>query len=266
MTDEHFRELLDFFDLSWRGYRKVRKGVKKRIIRHMGECGVKSMREYLNLLRENPKIREQCKILLTVSISRFFRDKMLWQVLEKKILPDIMKSENPVNVWSAGCACGEEVYTFKIIWEQLNKKSNIYSQLYLLATDINPEYIEKAKAGCYGLSSLKEVPNEIKNKYFEQCKSSLLYKVKDHLKTDIDWKVRDILDTPPEREFHLIFSRNNLLTYYGDKIKEKALENILRVLKPGGYIIKGAHEKIPVSDTRLVKTEFHPHVYQKIMP
>ena len=118
MDDEQFRQLLDFFELSWSGYRKVRKGVKKRVNRHMQSLGCRRTSYYLQLLREQPTCRRDCEQLMTVSISRFFRDRQLWTFLESNFLPEIAAgTSEPVAIWSAGCASGEEVYSFKIIWE-----------------------------------------------------------------------------------------------------------------------------------------------------
>ena len=103
MDDQQFRQLLDFFGLSWKGYRKVRKGVKKRVGRYMREHGFHSMEEFLWTLEGNREQRGQGEKLMTVSISRFFRDRGLWQAVEKYLLPEIVAREiQKIKVWSAG--------------------------------------------------------------------------------------------------------------------------------------------------------------------
>lgn len=112
MDDQQFRQLLKYFGLSWRGYRKVRKGVKKRIRRHMNVLGCHDISAYLLELDRSDKLRHECELLMTVSISRFFRDGKLWEVLQTGILPGLIeKSVEKMRVWSAGCASGEEVYS-----------------------------------------------------------------------------------------------------------------------------------------------------------
>ena len=73
MDDRAFGRLLEFLGLSWPGYRRVRKGVKKRVGRHM--------QAYLEKLMQNKEVRRQCERLMCVSISRFFRDRRLWEAL-----------------------------------------------------------------------------------------------------------------------------------------------------------------------------------------
>ncbi len=265
MKDDDFQSILKLFNLSWKGYRKVRKGVKKRLVRHMQSVGVKSVTEYIDLIGKNPQLHEECRICLTVSISRFFRDTELWSVLEQKILPEVI-SKNPalVKVWSAGCACGEEVYTFLIVWDRVVASMWKPPRLHVIATDINPEYIERAQRGIYERSSVKEVCGPIKKKYFNRVGSSGLFQVLDSLKRRVEWRVHDLTSGPPGDGFDIIFLRNNLLTYYCDPVKTKALRQIKNSLKNGGILIKGSHEQIPRAIQGLMPTDYHPHVFQKL--
>jgi chemotaxis protein methyltransferase CheR len=87
MDDTSFIRLLEYFNLSWSGYRKVRKGVKKRIARHMQALNLSSMDDYLKLIDKDEDVRKKCFWHLTVSISRFYRDRHLWERLGREILP-----------------------------------------------------------------------------------------------------------------------------------------------------------------------------------
>ena len=68
MDDDQFRQLLDWFDYSWSGYRKVRKGVKKRISRHMQGLNYPNMKTYRDLLEQSEAVRKECEMRMTVSI------------------------------------------------------------------------------------------------------------------------------------------------------------------------------------------------------
>jgi len=208
MDDLSFRNLLDAFDLSWEGYRKVRKGVKKRISKHMHELSCPNMARYLDVLGSNQKARQQCELLLTVSISRFLRDRKLWTVIEKEILPDFFKHKiDRVKVWSACCANGEEVYSFQIIWDLVAKRFRNTPALEILATDINPDYLKRARNGSYSQSSLKEIPKDYINRYFDITRNDNHFAVKPSLKMNIAWKIHHMLTDPPDTDFHIIFLR-----------------------------------------------------------
>ena len=264
MDDHLFQRLLDSFELSWEGYRKVRKGVKKRISRHMQQQGYHKLSAFLSELDRNQDAREKCERLLAVSISRFFRDRNLWQTLEARILPTIIENQpQEIFMWSAGCACGEEVYSLKIVWDRLQMKYTPLPKLKITATDLNPEYIEKAQKGIYPASSLKEVSLNLKTAYFKPSAGKRRFAVKEFLKKDINWKVHHLLKGPPERKFQIIFLRNNLLTYYQEHLKIDAFKKIVRSLAASGVLIIGSHEKAPFLPPDMFQFPGYSYIFQK---
>ena len=90
MDDHQFRRLLHHLGLSWTGYRKVRKGVKKRVSRHMLALNCSNMAGYLHEIDKSKEALDECERLMTVSISRFFRDKKLWDLLSDEMLPGLI--------------------------------------------------------------------------------------------------------------------------------------------------------------------------------
>jgi len=264
MNDQQFRQLLNRFGLSWDGYRKVRKGVKKRICRHMHELGCRTMQEYFFALDQNKDARQDCERLMTVSISRFFRDRGLWRTLENEILPAIIKgNKKRVKVWSAGCACGEEVYSLAILWHTLGGCFQHMPELQLLATDMNPVYLNKARIGIYSRSSLKEVPEAVRTRYFKCWMKKQTYAVAERLKEGIVWQGHNLLADPPGTDFQLVFLRNSLLTYYEDELKEPAFQKVLDSLAQHAFLIIGTHEKIPPATQGLLPFAQHPCIFQK---
>jgi chemotaxis methyl-accepting protein methylase len=264
MNDEQFRQILDYFQYSWSGYRKVRRGVKKRISRHMQELECPNIEDYLDLIRQNDQERQECERRMTVSISRFFRDRKLWYDLENELLPGIIESEkDTLKVWSAGCARGEEVYSFKIIWERLKTRFAVLPELKLIATDIHPEYIQKARTGIFNKGSLKEIPEEMRDDYFDRQKGGNRFDLKPMFKKNITWQIQNLFSNPPESGFHIIFLRNNLLTYCQPHLIKAPLTQILKSLNPGGWLIIGSHEKLPNETPGLTRNPSTPWAYRK---
>jgi chemotaxis protein methyltransferase CheR len=265
MNDQLFYQLLNHFELSPKGYRKVRKGVKKRISRHMQRLGCRNINAYLAILAENTNDRLECKRLLTVSISRFFRDKQLWHFMEKSMLPELAEvKEEIIHIWSAGCACGEEVYSIKILWEHLKNKGLDLPQLQITATDFNPVCLEKARAGVYPASSIKEVSNSFLSLYFNRFNGKKHFAVQNLLKQNIIWKQSDIFSDIPGTGYRVIFLRNNLLTYYREDLQKTRLPNIIKSLKMDGFLIIGTHESLPVGVPDLIPVGSQPHVFRKV--
>ena len=264
MDDVQFSKLLDYLGYSWAGYRKVRKGVKKRIRRHMRRLGCLDITAYLNMLEVQPGSREECELLMTVPISRFFRDRQLWLMLESRWLPDIIAGDLcKVVVWSAGCACGEEVYSFNIIWQQLKYRFGSLPPLEILATDRHPERIDRARRGIYSCSSLREVESDLRSGFFNRIRGSKQFAVKEELKSNIHWEIRDLMADPPGSTFDIIFLRNNILTYCRQKDQISAITSISNCLAPGGLFIIGSHEVLPIEANELAPLAECPYVYKK---
>ncbi len=265
MDDLSFYKILDHFNLSHKGYRKVRKGVKKRLLQHMQKQSCVTIDDYINALSRTPTIEKESRIHLTVSISRFFRDKRLWDHLENQILPQLLSTRKGVfKIWSCGCARGEEAYSINIVWDRLYQVHPNLPELELWATDINPAYIEMAQNGVYGISSLKELPQQFIERYFDKVPGKQRYVLKSFLKEGIRFNQHDITNQPPPSSgFDVIFLRNNLLTYCRPPEKERSVEAILGVLNPGGILITGSHEKLPVIFGHMKTGSEHPWIHEK---
>ena len=264
MEDDQFRMLIDHLGYSWAGYRKVRRGVKKRIRRHMQRMGCRDIAAYLAMLDDRQDLQKDSELLMTVSISRFFRDRRLWERLEQQWLQDILASKQlRMKVWSAGCACGEEVYSFKIIWERLKKGGQSLPELEVLATDLHPQYLERARRGIYNVSGLNEIPSDIRSIFFDCRKSGKQFAIKDEFKKNIRWDIHDLLAEPPGFDFNVVFLRNNILTYYREETQQRTVTNILDSLAPRGLLIIGCHETLPVERVDLIPMENFSYVFKK---
>ena len=106
MEDGQFKRLPAELGYSYPGYRRVRKGVKKRIRRHMRALGCRDLSAYLDRLAASPPVREACIRRMAVPISRFMRDRAFWDTLRAEWLPELCRSFGlHLKAWSAGTAC-----------------------------------------------------------------------------------------------------------------------------------------------------------------
>lgn len=264
MDDYTFRRLLERLGLSWSGYFKVRKGVKKRIIRHMQDIGCQKADDYMRAL-DNHDILREAESLMTVSISCFFRDQILWQIMEEEIFPDIIaRKYEIIHIWSAGCALGQEVFSLKILWDMLKAKFDSLPLLHIRATDMNSEYLEMAKAGVYPTKIINYLWKASKAKYFKAIDDGRYMSVADFLKEGIIWEKHDLIkDRPPSEKYQIIFLRNNLLTYYHQGIKEQNINKIVGCLDKGGFLIIGNRESLPSQLMELSVFGGCPYIFQK---
>jgi chemotaxis protein methyltransferase CheR len=246
MDPEHFRLLLNRLGLSWSGYRKVRRGVQRRIAAHMQRLDCRGIFDYLQRLSREETVRLECERRMTVPISRFFRDRRLWEVLEGRVLPQLLDGDTArLRIWSAGCARGEEVYSLKILWENLRAAGRNMPAFEVLATDLQPDNLAMAQRGVFGKSSLREVGSADRSRWFDPQPGGERFAVHPALQTGVVWMVHDLRDPPPGQGFHMLFLRNNVLTYYREDARLNILARLIPALAPAGLLVIGAHERLP---------------------
>jgi chemotaxis methyl-accepting protein methylase len=264
LSDKEFGILLDRLNRPWAGYRKVRKGVKKRLRRHMLSIGCSTIEQYIEQLNRQPEAKRACEACLRVTISRFFRDHQLWQTMQTRILPSLLRQfEPPLRAWSAGCAGGEEPYTLAMV----HCEAVIPAKLNLLATDASGHCLERARIGIYTRNSLKELPDHLREKYFQSQKGGRQFHLQSHRLPPVRWQRHDLLDAPPEPgPFGLILLRNNLLTYYRGAKRDTALKGIISCLAAGGCLVTGSHEHLPASASVLTRDPQCPWVHWQGIP
>lgn len=260
LNDDDFKTLLNYFDRSWSGYRRVRKGVIRRVRQHMASVQCKTVNMYIDRLEKEPELQAACESLFNVTISRFFRDRQLWHYLRDYCLPQLVQQfPSPIKIWSAGCACGEEPYSIAILWSTLN----LQAQLDILATDAQQICLDRAQSGCYSKSSLKEVPTDMLTSCFEPVPETNEYAILPDCKKTIRWQQADLLESMPQEKFHLILLRNSVLTYFrGDK-KKITFSKILHQLQPRGFLAIGSHEQLPMQTQHLQRSEKCPMVFRR---
>ncbi|TVR28755.1 MAG: protein-glutamate O-methyltransferase CheR [Balneolaceae bacterium] len=251
----------------WPGFRKPRNQVLKRIRNRMAELGLTGgYDEYREYLAENPLEWEQLERLCYVTISKFFRDRKVWDFLRDTILRNLMleTSSEPLHVWSIGCCNGEEPYSIAILIEQLSEQIKSNREVLILASDRTEEVLERAKKGEYPAGALSELTESELLKYFRSIEADQeQFKIKQAPANHVRFEKRNIRESLPKDSFQLIFCRNLVFTYYRKEHQEKFLQKLKPMLKPDGYLVIGSNEELPDTDW-LVQVNRTQPIYQKI--
>ncbi len=234
--------------MRWPGFRKVRGGVCKRIGRRIRELHLRDIEAYRLHLEANRGEWETLDGLCRVSISRFYRDRGLFDHLKDRILPGtaekvISAGEDQIRVWCAGCASGEEPYTLSLIWRLVLRENYPALQFRITATDADAHMLTRAEAAVYPVSGLKELPEGWRDLAFEA--EGKTFRLKDLFREGVGFHLQDIREEAPEGPFHLILCRNLVFTYFDDDVQCQVLKRIRGKLTSGGVLIVGAHEELP---------------------
>ena len=264
--DEFIKEAAPLLDLQWRRFK--RGGIKRKVERRITELGLSNFEDYLLKIKRDPEEKSCLSQILTVTITRFFRDKEVFDILENSIIPAILKNKkgkDEFKIWSVGCANGEEPYSLSILWRE--KFEKIWSQidLSILATDINEDLLGRAREGRYKKSSLKEVPEEIFRRYFKI--ENGFYILDRSIRESVEFKKHDIIHEELFSGMDIIFCRNLAFTYFSKECQMGVLKKIAASLKEDGYLIIGKDESLPLAYPTLFVPIFPTEkIYQKFNP
>jgi chemotaxis protein methyltransferase CheR len=245
------QEVLPILGLRWAGFRKVRGQVRKRVSSRQRELGLPSLESYRIYLDHYPDEWSILEKLCRVTISRFYRDRALYDRLRDSILPLLFKdarvSRRPsVRAWSAGCASGEEAYSVSLCARLGPSDTAAGPALEILGTDIDEYLIERARVACYPLSALRELPDGWLEAGFEVTTDHAC--LRSQFRKGISWDVQDLGRDLPSGRFDLILCRNLAFTYFDQVRQEACLRRLLGCLRRGGFLVIGGHESLPQGD------------------
>jgi chemotaxis protein methyltransferase CheR len=253
-------------DLRWSGYRKVRRQVCRRIARRVTDLQLQDLAAYRQRLEVDPAEWLAVDNCCHITISRFFRDRRVFEILRTRVLPDIAaraaREGREARIWSAGCASGEEPYTLKILWDLEITRSCPWVPLSLVATDIDAGMLSRACQARFEATSLRELPRCFIEEAFERSDNQ--YYVKPEFREGINFSVQDLRAQPAIGAFDLVLCRYVAFTYFAEPLQKRTLRHILSKLLPGAYLVVGAHERIPDRDFGLTPLSDSPQIFQKI--
>jgi chemotaxis methyl-accepting protein methylase len=263
--DQFLKEAASPIGLQWRLFQ--RRGIRRKVERRIVEIGLSHFDEYLLKIQKDPEEKSHLSKILTVTISRFFRDKEVFDTLATHVLPAILKSsiKSDLNIWSIGCASGEEPYSFSLLWKDKFEKDFPAVRLSILSTDINEKMLRRAEEGRYKKSSLRETPQEVLENFFK--KEDGLFVLNPSVKKSVEFKMHNILREEPFPGMDIIFCRNLAFTYFSKESQVRVLKKFGFSLNEKGYLVIGKDETLPLTyPTLFVPVSHAEKIYQKFNP
>ncbi len=252
LSDEELAALTDAiknrYGIDFTNYEK--RSLKRGFVRLMNKNHIDSLLELWSKILKESDFFKSCIDDLTVNLTELFRNPEIWD--EVGSLLTQFKHKTSINVWHAGCATGEEVYSMAMV---AHNKGLLY-KLKSLATDISSKAISKAKEGYYANELLpkyekslkKYLPNgEIKDMFdFEDGKAYIKKKFR-----VADFKIHNLVSDKMTRKFDIIFCRN-VLIYFDEVLKLQVLESLVNALNDDGYLVLGYYDMLPESSKDLI--------------
>ncbi len=233
----------------------ARASIKRRLEGLVKDMGHQNLSEIIPLLLREHDMLPKVLGSMSVPVTEMFRDPQIFKALREKVLP--MLSTYPrVNIWQAGCATGEEVYSLAI----LLKEEGLYDKTSIYATDINDSAIARAEEG---IVSQKCMEVYSRNYLAAGGKGALsdyyharynFVKLDETLKKNIVFAHHNVVADGVFCETHLLLCRN-LLIYFSKDLQDQVLRLFYDSLVRGGFLCLGSRESIRFSS---IADEFTP--------
>ena len=225
------------------------------------------------LLSSEPPTRNQIEILasyLTIGETYFFREKQTFEILEERILGDLIKTrrqnERRLRIWSAGCCTGEEPYSIAILLSKMLPDLKDWN-ISILATDINPRFLHKASEGVYSKWSFRDCPQGVKERYFRKVKEDH-FEILPHIKKMVAFSYLNLVeDSYPSlsnctNAMDVIFCRN-VLMYFAPQQIDLTAGRFYRALLDGGCLIVSPVETALLNHSPFLTVRFQDSNFYK---
>ncbi len=223
--------------------------VKSRLSPLMTKFNIDSLSE---LVKKSMKISERALRAavidaMTTNETLWFRDTYPFEILANRVLPEFKNNSGPVKIWSSACSSGQEPYSMAMTYLEYKAKNPgaLKGGIRITATDISNKVLEQCAIGEYdSLAIARGLSAERQKKFFTEGSKPGSMKVKDEVKSFVQFRHLNLLDSYALLgKFDIIFCRN-VLIYFSADVKRKIIAQFRQSLNPGGYLFLGASESI----------------------
>lgn len=241
--------------------------VRTRLNYLLNATGSKTFTQLYNRIRSDQTntLKREVINAITTKETSFFRDNTPFEMLKYKIIPDIINSTDnsdlnkPLNIWSAACATGQEVYSISMIIKDVFRGITT-PNINILGTDISDNAIKSANQGIYNDVEMERgLPKLVKDRYFSHKTNG--WQINNEIKDLTTFETFNLFDSFENKgPFDIILCRN-VTIYFNDNDKKDIFDRLGKRLKKGGYLIIGSTETIEHLCPQYISFKYKQSVY-----
>lgn len=221
--------------------------LKRRVLSLVAVSGARNICELIERLLHDEAFVHSVIDKLAVPASEMFREPQSFLLLRDEVMP-LLASYPQINIWQAGCAHGEEVYSLAI----LLRECGLYHRAQIYATDFSDAALSKAQEGIYPLQEARQYSEN----YLKAGGASTLsdwytaryhhIKLHDALRERVTFANHNLVSDGVFGEMHLVLCRN-VMIYFGDALQDQVLRLFRDSLVRGGFLCLGNKETLSLS-------------------
>ncbi len=264
--DDRFEALLayirDHRGFDFTGYKRA--SLRRRVGKRMEQLGIEGYQSYTDQLEASPDEFNELFATVMINVSSFFRDKPVWDYLAAQVIPALIAAKDerePIRVWSAGCATGEEPYTIAMLLAEALGEHAYRERVKIFATDVDTGAVERARQGVYSSKQIGPVPEALRERYFEAVNGH--YSFTKDLRRSVIFGVNDLINDAPISRLDLLTCRNALI-YFNSETQLGVMRSIHAALAEDGLLVLGKSELLLTFTEGFVPVELPLRVFRKV--
>jgi two-component system CheB/CheR fusion protein len=230
----------------------------------MTQVGHENFDEYLDVLQASSEEFSALFNTILINVTAFFRDPDAWEYIGTDVIPRLLAErapDNPIRIWSAGCAAGQEAYTLAMLLAETLGAESFRRRVKIYATDIDEEALAEARAASYDAKAVESVPTDLLEKYFEQVNGRYIFH-KD-LRRAVIFGRNDLVKDAPISRVDLLVCRNTLM-YMNPETQRSVLGRLHFALGAQGTLFLGHAEMLLSHGDRFMPLNLKHRVFRKV--
>ncbi len=249
LSDREFREISALLYADSGIHLPEGKGslVHSRLCKRLRVLGMESFREYVDLVSSDAGSSERRAMLsaLTTNHTRFFREEHHFDDVVARLQEgwaEAARRGARLRFWSSACSSGEEPYSLALTLLNVLPEAGRYD-VKILATDIDPLIIERAKRGVYPAASIEPVPARMRERWMRRVEGGE-YSMGDEVRALVSFRELNLMTAwPMTGQFQAIFCRN-VAIYFEIETQERLWGRFAPMLAPQGRLYIGHSERV----------------------
>jgi two-component system CheB/CheR fusion protein len=237
--------------------------IKRRIHRRILKNNLKTIKEYLKLIKSDSKESSLLYNDLLINVTSFFRDSEIFQYLKNTFLPKLLKEKKEsksLRIWVPACSSGEEVYSIAMLIVEQQEKLKTQIPVRIFASDLSEQVLNEARLGEYSARDVHSVSPARLKRFFTIVNGK--YRIIKELREMCVFVTHNILRDPPFSRMDFISCRN-LLIYFDLAAQKKVMTTLHFALNDGGYLLLGKSETIGKSSPFFIQTDTESTIYSR---
>jgi len=260
-----FEQLLEYlrrtrgFDFA--AYKRA--SLQRRVRKRLQTVNIESYPDYIDYLEVHPEEFETLFNTILINVTEFFRDPQAWDVVRETVIPRLLgakRPSDPLRVWSAGCAAGQEPYSVAMLLAEIMDDDSFRQRVKIYATDVDEQALMEARAAAYTEAQIQNVPPPLREKYFEQTNDR--YNFRKDLRRSVIFGRHDLLQDSPISRVDLLICRNTLM-YFNAEAQTRVLSRFDFALTGTGCLFLGKAEVLLTRSSVFVPIDIKHRIFAK---